>query len=160
MNAVVKVGEVASDEELRSLVEQFAEAESYFFLRWPHKVSGFCRSLPPEFPSPEGQVFDRNTELRWKRQNQGYSLLLLSAEKELAKAIAQDIFTFDPDDRDCKWKICERNAHPYVPTETRFPRGFDSREIDSKAIKIGQRYFIDSQTSTIHFVALRLIEKP
>ncbi len=139
MSAFVGTRTIESDEELRSLIEQFQGEKSCFFLRWPHKVSGFCKTLPDDFPSPEGQMFDSQKELRWKRQGKGYSVLLLSASE-----VYDD---FEPVGK--AWDIHVQDAHIYPKTETRFPKGINDQQIN-----IGQCFFADPQTATVHFVAL------
>jgi hypothetical protein len=142
MSAFVGTRTVESGEQLRVLIQQFQGEKSYFFLRWPHTVSGFCKTLPEDFPSPEGQVFDSHKELRWKRQGQHFNLLLLSVgDEEIGfKSVGNS------------WQVHEQNVHPYPRAETRFPKGLNYQEFD-----FGQRYFIDSQTGTIHFVSLTFI---
>lgn len=143
MSAFVGTRTVESAEDLRSLLQQHKTEKSCFFLCWPHKVSGFCQTLPSDFPSPEGQLFDSQKELRWKQQGQGYSVLLLSASEKHPdfEAIGE------------AWHVQVQDAHPYPKTETRFPRGLDYREKD---FNIGQRYFSDPETATVHFVALKV----
>lgn len=141
MSGFVGVRNVQSAEELRSLIQEHQSEKSCFFLRWPHKVSGFRKALPDEFPSPDGQMFDSDIELRWKQQGQSYSVLLLSIGKIYA----------DFESVGDQWEVKDQDAHLYSKTETRFPKGIDDQDI-----QIGQRFFTDLQTSTIHFVALKL----
>lgn len=141
MSAFVGTQTVASAEELRSLIQSLQSEKSCFFLRWPHKVSGFCKTLPEGFPSPEGQVFDSQKELRWKQQGTSYSVLLLSASETYDE--------FEPVGK--AWNVHVQDAHIYPGTETRFPKG-----INDQRINISQRYFVDSQTATVHFVALKV----
>lgn len=133
--------QVSSVEELEELLTQKSSQPSYYFLRWAHKVIGFIKQLPPDFPSPEGQMFNAAWELRWKPQKKGYEVLLLSnagAEPEFTK-VGQN------------WDTQLRTAHIYRSTETRFPKEFIADGAD-----IAQRYFLDSQTATVHFVALTI----
>ncbi len=141
MSAFVGTRTVKSAEELRSLIQQFQGEKSCFFLRWPHRVSGFCKTLPDDFPSPEGQVFDSQKELRWKQQGKSYSVLLLSASE------AYD--NFEP--VGTAWDVQVQDAHIYPKTETRFPKGINDQQVN-----IGQRFFADPQTATVHFVALKV----
>lgn len=143
MSASIGTCTVASAEALRALLLQQQTEKSCFFLRWPHKVSGFCKALPSDFPSPEGQLFDSQKELRWKQQGQGYSVLLLSANERHPD--------FEPLGE--SWDVHVQDAHPYPKTETRFPQGLDYMEKD---FDIGQRYFTDPETATVHFVALKV----
>lgn len=138
-------------EELQRLIQSCYRETSYYFLRWKHKVSGILTYLPSDFPSPEGQMFNAELELRWKQNNRGYQVLLLSRNQ------LDSELRFTPIDKD--WKICERNAYFYDIDETKFPQGFTYRDesqknINPKKISIGQRYFQDAKTSTVHFVAL------
>ena len=141
MSAFVGTRVVQSAEELRSLIQQFKGEKSYFFLRWPHKVSGFCKTLPNDFPSPEGQLFDSQKELRWKQRGKSYSVLLLSADE-----VYKD---FDP--VGTAWDAYVQDAHLYPKTETRFPKGIDDQQVN-----VSQRYFADPETATVHFVALKV----
>ncbi|AFZ22168.1 hypothetical protein [Allocoleopsis franciscana] len=145
MNPFVGVKEqLLTVEELKNLLQQSSTQPNYYFLRWPHKVSGIVGQLPNEFPSPEGQMFNYDRELRWKQQGQHFSVLLLSttgAEPGF-KPIGQ------------KWETQQRDAHIYPATETRFPKGLSSTNVD-----VAQRYFMDADTATVHFVALTVAKK-
>ena len=141
MSAFVGTCTVQSPEELRSLIEELRGETSCFFLRWPHKVSGFRKTLPDNFPSPEGQIFDTQKELRWKQQGNGYEVLLLSANG--------DYTGFMPLGE--AWEVDVQDAHLYPKTETRFPKGIDDQQVN-----VGQRFFSDPQTATVHFVALKV----
>ncbi|MBD1821823.1 hypothetical protein H6F51_04835 [Cyanobacteria bacterium FACHB-DQ100] len=138
---------VDSVEELRALIAQYANRPSnYYFLRWPHCVSGMKASLPNDFPSPEGQMFNTALELRWKRQGEGYSLLLLSETLRETEG-----FTAIPGD----WEAINRSAQCHESKETQYPKGFHfGNGIEPKRIQ--QRYFRDRNTATIHFVALTI----
>jgi len=139
MSAFVGVKTAETSDQLKTLIEEVTGSDRIFFLRWPHKVSGLSHALPDDFPSPEGQVFTGDRELRWKAQKQGYSVLLLSN--------ADKVDGFEPIDAD--WETSDRPAHTYPSTETRFPQGLADRNIN-----IEQRYFRDKKTATVHFVAL------
>lgn len=141
MSAFVGTCTVQSPEELRSLIEQLRGETSCFFLRWPHTVSGFRKTLPDDFPSPEGQMFDTQKELRWKQRGNGYEVLLLSASKAYA-----DFMPLGE-----AWEVDVQDAHLYPKTETRFPKGIDDQQVN-----VGQRFFSDPQTATVHFVALKV----
>lgn len=140
MNPFVGVKQV-SLAELRQLLENLSQP-SYYFLRWAHQVKWMVNKLPAEFPSPEGQMFNRDRELRWKPQGQGYSVLLLSisGEEPGFTAVGKN------------WQVQQRNAHIYPSNETRFPKAIDSEKIKN----VAQRYFMDAETATVHFVALTL----
>lgn len=166
-----------SPEALIQLLEKLESTEpSYYFLRWTHRVSGIWQrrleqfpsliedirdrlkanrvneSQPLEaFPSPEGQMFNSQLELRWKQKKANYEVLLLSAADS-----QQDYPDFKPVGN--SWQVVERDAYLYAAeptqTETRFPKKFDYPNI-----KVGQRYFKDTQTAIVHFVALTVSSK-
>ena len=145
MNPFVGVSEqLLTVEQLRNLLQQPSTQSNYYFLRWSHKVSGIVEQLPDEFPSPEGQMFNYDRELRWKQQGQHFSVLLLSTtgSEPGFKPIGQ------------KWETQQRDAHIYPATETRFPKGLSSANVD-----VAQRYFMDADTATVHFVALTVAKK-
>lgn len=170
--------QVLSPQELIQLLEKLeTSAEpSYYFLRWSHRVSGFWqrrfeefpsltedirtrlkvdrvdKSQPLEvFPSPEGQMFNSQLEVRWKKKQANYEILLLSTTGS-----KENYPEFQRVGND--WKVVKRNAHFYgstpTQTETRFPKKFDHQDI-----KIAQSYFMDSQTATVHFIALTVSSK-
>jgi hypothetical protein len=140
--------QVSSVDDLKNLMEHYADPlPSYYFLRWAHCVSGIVSKLPQEFPSPEGQLFNAELELRWKRQGHDYSVLLLSKTLEVAEG-----FTAIPEnrDRDWQWQTQDRAANFNGKTDARFPKGFTYPD----NLTIHQRYFLNAQTATVHFVAL------
>lgn len=143
MNPFVGVStELLSVPELLKLITKLATQPSYYFLRWTHKVSKDWELAPTEtdFPMIEGQMFNQNSELRWKQKRKdSYEVLLLSVAGE-----SPDFIKVDGD-----WQTQDRDAHLYSSNETRFPKGFPSKKLD-----IAQRYFIDKKTATVHFVAL------
>ncbi|YAF96638.1 MAG: hypothetical protein AB3A66_02865 [Nodularia sp. CChRGM 3473] len=134
--------QVSSSDELRKLLQDYYQQPSYYFLRWTHKVSGIVADLPLEFPSPEGQMFNKELEIRWKQNNSGYQVLLLSQN--------QPKTTPDFTSIGKTWKTCDRPAYLYDFDKTQFPKGFSYPH----KLNLGQRYFQDADTSTIHFVAL------
>ncbi|MEC4818778.1 MAG: hypothetical protein SAK29_36720 [Scytonema sp. PMC 1069.18] len=138
MKPFVGVKQVSTKEELEELFKQPSEP-SYYFLRWVDKVSSIVSEI--EDFSTEGQMFNSQMELRWKQRGSGYDVLLLSEIEPEAKLGFQAIGK--------SWQTVDRDAHFYSTTETRFPKG-----ISHKNIKIAQRYFIDSDTATVRFVAL------
>lgn len=136
--------QLSSIEELKELITQRSTPSSYYFLRWAHKVSGIIKQLHQDFPSPEGQMFNEDWELRWKQHKQGYEILILS------KADNEPGFTSVGQ----RWHTELRQAHVYPSNETRFPKEFIT---DNN--KFSQRYFIDEKTATVHFVALAASKK-
>ncbi len=145
--------QVNSAKDLETLIAEFAIRQpSYYFLRWVHRVSGITATLPQNFPSPEGQLFNAKLELRWKRQGTGYSLLLLSEAQDGTdgfEALAGD------------WETMTRSAHCHDSKETQYPKGFQFHGVGPQQIQqIQQRYFCDRRTATIHFIALTIGEKP
>ncbi|MEB3217894.1 MAG: hypothetical protein VKN72_16910 [Nostocales cyanobacterium 94392] len=115
--------------------------ENYYFLRYSHKVSGICLELPADRGEIEGQMFNEVYELRWKKYKTGYEALILSKQEVNIEGF---------DSLAGKWKICDRNAF-WHKQEPKFPKGFIFPE---KQPEINQRYFQDSTTATVHFVAL------
>ncbi|WP_218082210.1 hypothetical protein [Anthocerotibacter panamensis] len=127
--------------QLKSLIAKQFTGQAYFhFLRWPHEVK-WGREISLEKMSPEGQVFDSRCELRWKQRSRGYEVLLLSQEG------LGDGFTQVGQ----QWEAIVRKAHLHDPNETRFPKGFS---YNKDKLKIAQRYFLDKETATVHFIAL------
>jgi hypothetical protein len=136
---------------LQALIERCIAKPAWHCLRWPHTIS-----LGAELPSttaldcPEGQVFNRDRELRWKRRKDTYTVLLLSStsvpDTDL-RALA------NPQHQPQAWQIRNLNDQFYPATETRFPQGITYPE----RLDIGQRYFIDEQTGIVQFVALRAL---
>lgn len=145
MSAFVGTMDNKSEQDLIRIIERLTSETDppCYFLRWPHKVSGFQTQQPTGFPGPEGQMFDHRQELRWRQQGAAeYSILLLSLDPP-------SIEEFQP--LEGQWKTQERKAHVYPPGETRFPR-----QIHHANVNIAQRYFVDDSTATVHFVALTL----
>ena len=140
-----------SRDEVKELLEKLATKESYYFVRSPHAVSGICMKLPEEFfPGFEGQMFNADRELRWKKQGSAYQALLLSR-------VEADLEGFEPIGE--KWEWCDRTAYFHPLDEPKFPKTFvykgeDDEKIVSNNISIGQRYFQEKRTATVHFVAL------
>ena len=171
MNPFVGVcQDLLTETELRELVEQLATAPSYYFLRWSHQVSGIVDKLPDDFSSPEGQMFNCDRELRWKRQNDGYSVLVLSNTGEVPgfKSIIDDPEYAMESDNKSYWKTEQRPAYGYHTNETRFPRSLtypesldvrNNQPSQKNMPKLAQRYFIAKPTATVHFVALT-VEMP
>ncbi|MEG4584073.1 hypothetical protein QUA54_02335 [Microcoleus sp. MOSTC5] len=142
-----------SRDEVKELLEKLATEESYYFVRSPYAVSGICMKLPEEFfPGFEGQMFNAYRELRWKKQGSAYQALILSR-------VEADLEGFEPIDKDCEWQICDRAAYFHRLDEPKFPKSFvykgeNDEKIVSNNISIGQRYFQEKRTATVHFVAL------
>lgn len=119
-----------------------SRSDTYYFLRYVDKVSGFItQDKLPDTLSPEGQMFDKKLELRWKKRGAKYDVLWLGIEEPTNnfKVIAGS------------WQYEDRDALVYPETETRLPKG-----IKSGSVNVGQRYFRDACTDTIHFIALRI----
>ncbi|WP_373542341.1 hypothetical protein [Chamaesiphon sp.] len=143
--ALVGTKTLDSIEELRDLLAQFDPKRCYFG-RWAHKVSGLVKSLDLVLPSPEGQMFCIECELRWKQNSrQGYEVLLLHCDRSVIK------LGFEPVGNG--WLVSAPfPAHQYDSDETRFPQGFHAAE----KMNLQQRYFRDAATDTVHFVAITL----
>jgi len=132
---------------LEQLIQRCLTGDTWYCLRSPAAIT-FHVGLPQgdSLSSPEGQVFSRDRELRWKRQGDEYTVLLLSITEIDDPAL-------QPLDEQQQWLIRDLNANFYPPTETRLPRGVAyPKDLD---LDIGQRYFIDGQTGIVQFVALR-----
>ncbi|GBO53391.1 hypothetical protein APA_1298 [Pseudanabaena sp. lw0831] len=143
MSAFVGISQkLLSADELQNLISKLANDSSYYFLRWANRVSGITKKLG-NFPMLEGQMFNSELELRWKQKGANYEAFLLSST-------AREYPNFEPLDRE--WETEDKDAYFYPPTETRFPKGFDY----PPELKIGQRYFRDKKTATVHFVALTI----
>lgn len=141
--AFVGTKEKLSESELRKLLNNYKGDESYYFLRWVERISGFILDLP-DFLSPEGQMFNADLEIRWKHKDDKYEVLLLSKyDNEYSEfdSFAQT------------WQSEDHNAKFYTATETRFPKEF----IYPPKLNIGQRYFKDRDTGIVHFVALTIL---
>lgn len=149
-------------EDLQKLLEQLKQEETYYFLRSPHAVSGICMKLPEEFPTAEGQMFNTNCELRWKKRKSGYDVLILSKSNLTVGDFKLEGF----EKVSGNWETSDFKAYFYnnkpesrTKFPTKFPKGFifkglNNEEIEPTAISIGQRYFQDKDTATVHFIAL------
>lgn len=158
MTGFVGSKQVSSADNLKKLLGELSpDRQSYYFVRLPHKVSGICLNLPADFPGFEGQMFNEKLELRWKKQGNSYDVLLLSQE-----IVESDEF----EKIEVDWQISDRTAYWYITSENKppaqFPKEFLFLDIDGaqikkpENIKIGQRYFQDKKTGTVHFVALTI----
>lgn len=140
-----------SPDEVKKLLKQLETEENYYFVRSPHAVSGICMKLPDEFSLGfEGQMFNSDRELRWKKQGSAYEALLLSR-------VAADLEGFEAIGENWEW--CDRAAYFHSLDEPKFPKSFiykgeNDERIASENISIAQRYFQDKITATVHFVAL------
>jgi hypothetical protein len=136
---------------LATLINRYVAETAWHCLRWPHTISlGAGLPSTTALDCPEGQVFNRDRELRWKRRQDTYTVLLLSStlvpDTDL-RALA------NPQHQPQTWQIRNLNAQFYPATETRFPQGITYPD----RLDIGQRYFIDEQTGIVQFVALRAL---
>ncbi|MCM1984015.1 hypothetical protein [Lyngbya confervoides] len=139
MNPFVGVKTVESLKELKDVLEDFYKSDSYWFLKWPHEVSGFIdQSLENLKLSHDGQLIHADHEIRWQRKNSHYSLLLLASDYG-----KQDFKSLEGN-----WKIREVSGMVYEPPIPKFAT------LKPSPIQVRQRYFIDARTETIRFVAL------
>ena len=144
--------EAVSQEQLAAVLEQLAAPKSAYFLRWPHRVSGWRSKLPKEFPSPQGQLVTASLELRWQCHNSGYDLLLLSTESVERKADKLPKFKTLANNQ---WQTCLRPVLSYRERIPQYPKRFQYKGINPDHLQ--QRYFRNAQTGLVQFVALALI---
>jgi hypothetical protein len=137
---------VDSTDSLRSLLVKRASGKCWYFACWPHDVSGMTEAIDDVLPSPEGQMFSKEFEMRWKQNiHQGFEVLLLHRKQSVKE------WEFTPVGGN--WEISDPlDAHFYDPRETRFPHEF---KLAGKT-NFQQIYFRDKATATVHFVALML----
>jgi len=134
---------VGSEAALHDLIQRFDPSETYYFLRSLHQVSGIQRGLPAAL-SPEGQIFNASTELRWKTKGQGYDLLWLGqASPDAAMGFMPIKRNWQTDDRPV---LLHQRKTPQYPHLFRYPKGLEKR--------LQQRYFRDANTDIVHFIAL------
>lgn len=152
--AFVGTKNLNSLEELKKFLAEIKQKQDYYFLRSPHKVSGIESELTEEINSAtEGQVFNSQWELRWKKNRSSYNLLLLSQENtDICSQFKPISFEWETEDRKALlYEANDTRDREIRSKETRFPQGFTHTQP-----KIAQRYFLDSQTATVHFVALTI----
>ena len=169
--AFVGTKNINSLEELKQFLADLKQDSNYYFWRSHHEVSGIKLELPEDINSvTEGQAFNSQWEIRWKKKRSKYELLLLSTVEPdqnwefkplIIKRINQQSERIK---EEINWKTEDRKALLYDANETRdrenrsketrFPKGFTHNQP-----KIAQRYFLDSQTATVHFVALTIQQK-
>lgn len=140
----VGVKKPVSVAELLKLIDKLAIERNYYFCRWSHQVSENWETAPEEkhFPMLEGQMFNAQCELRWKRKpNDNYELLLLSIAP-----IESDFIPIGE-----TWETQQRDTYLLSLSNRRFPKNLPEKKDD-----IAQRYFIDKKTATVHFVALTI----
>lgn len=134
---------------LKTIVDRCVGNDSWGFFHSASAFDLFKPGGPVDFSSySEGQLFNSKSELRWKRQEDQYGVLLLSISggdddlQPLGKT----------------WKTEDRKANFYPHTEARFPKALCyPKENDVQQLDIGQRYFIDTQTACVQFVSLRVM---
>ncbi|MEM1253270.1 MAG: hypothetical protein AAGI69_12620 [Cyanobacteria bacterium P01_H01_bin.21] len=143
--------ETVSQEQLVSVLKQLAPSQSAYFLRWPHRVSGWRSTLPKEVLSPQGQLVTANLELRWQRHGNRYDLLLLSASS--LKTEVKELLKFQSLANN-QWQTCLRPVLPYRERIPQYPKRFQYKGINPDQLQ--QRYFRNAQTGLVQFVALAL----
>ena len=136
-----------ADKSLRQLIDCHTQPGDFFFLRSLHKVSGMVTTLPDTL-SPEGQLFNGITELRWKKRRQSYEILWLGqhapANTEGFTAIQRQWQT-----EDHRASLHDRRT-PQYPNLFQYPPELKDQ--------LWQRYFRDAETGVVHFVALTVHE--
>lgn len=154
----VEYTQIASEQELRNLFPvlsshepQASESvESFFFLRWLHKVSGLVMERPEQL-SPEGQWLSAIAELRWKRDRNGYQLLWLGQQSATTTQPFSDLEWSAIDrawETDDKRVLLHDRRTPQFPHLFNYPIRLENR--------LRQRYFRDAHTDMVHFVALTI----
>lgn len=129
-----------NEKALRTLINDCVAGDCWYFLRSPHGVSGIKHGKPNEFRDAEGQIFNTERELRWKRHGDTYHVLVLSATA----------FNTNLEVLGQNWEMQDLNANVYTQTETRLPKTLHyPNDLD-----VGQRYFIDAETGIVQFVAM------
>jgi hypothetical protein len=136
-------------ENIQEFLEDCQTTTSRYFLRWPGRVSGFEANLPPDELSPEGQLFDGDRELRWRRKDESYSVLLLSDVDSVEANQPLNLHGQSFQAIGTNWETRTWNAHVYSDTETRLPA-----VVSSNGVNVHQRHFIDQTTATVRFTAL------
>jgi hypothetical protein len=152
--------QLVSSQEINTLIDKLPNSQSYYFLRYSYGVSGVCMEFPVDRGEIEGQMFNAICELRWKKYKTGYEVLLLSKQEFKLDGFEK----LGDNGREIYWQICDHNAYWHELDEARYPRGFifkgkNNQPIKREDISIKQRYFKDSATATVHFVALAINEK-
>jgi hypothetical protein len=137
---------IASVEELKRLIGQYAGDTAGYFLRWSHRVSGIVSQLPDDFAQAEGQVFNPQLELRWKRAGQGYSVLLLSQDDGIVESGFMPLAG--------TWQVQIHGALTHDPRNPQYPKPFKYEGVDRQSIR--QCYFRNADTGNVHFIALTL----
>jgi hypothetical protein len=159
--------------ELQNLISELVIEPSYYFFRRTHAVSGIKEQPPTndDFSTMiEGQMFNHQFELRWKRKaRDSYEVLLLTIAdnhnnfiplKEISEK-NKEPWRIEPNNQE-KFPSYAYPAYGYRPDETRFPKeliyppnlNIRLKDENKKYPKLAQRYFIDNETSTVQFVAL------
>ncbi|MGF1524265.1 MAG: hypothetical protein ACFBSF_18245 [Leptolyngbyaceae cyanobacterium] len=135
---------------LQALMQHCGGEKSWHFLRWPHKVKlEFGQPHSVDFDCTEGQVFNQDCELRWKRKEDNYEVLVLATDFFADQALKRLGEMWTTQDLSCDF---------FLPTETRLPKGITyPKGFDVKQRHFGQRYFINDATGTVHFIALRAL---
>lgn len=136
-----------TDRYLRELIDRYTQTGTCFFLRSLHQVSGIITALPEKL-SPEGQLFNANVELRWKKRRRGYELLWLGQQAP------EDSSTFTTIPR--QWQTEDHPALLHDRRTPQYPNLF--KYPDNLKSQIRQRYFRDQETGIIHFIALTVHE--
>lgn len=137
---IVRSWSKASLSDLKTQLQSFS---FHYFLRSPHRISGIVSEITDDdFSASEGQAFNKDIEIRWKRKGDRYDLLWLGTKEPSHNfsSIAGD------------WVYEDRNALLYPDTETKLPKSVKY----PKSLDIGQRCFGDRRTGIIHFTALRV----
>ncbi|MFM7448360.1 MAG: hypothetical protein ACKO24_07170 [Leptolyngbyaceae cyanobacterium] len=148
-NAFVGTRSLESDAALITLLQDCSAVPRYYFLRWVHQVEWTTEIPSANFPSPEGEMITPQFEIRWKKVQQGYDVLLLAVGEPSQIPTAFEPLPFN-------WEVSEPLAVHLLgqgaEQDMRFPRNL----YYPPTLNLQQRYFQDQQTGTVHFVARTL----
>ena len=148
-NQYVGVSYLADIAAVTQWVNELIGSDGYLFFDGRIRFIVHQLSEPPDegLNCPEGQAFNQNKELRWKRASRRLMscCCFLSQKKRSRLPIAQFSAIGS------SWETKALDAKSYPATETRFPKKITIPE----GLDLGQRYFIDAETACVQFIALR-----
>lgn len=143
---------VDSGADLTQLLQDLPASHRQYFLCWAHetqwvpRAAGGAAILPGNFPSPTGEMFTPDYEVRWQASGSGYEVLLLDAGDQPPIRSQFQPLPFD-------WQVSDP-----LPThllgkgeaqDVRYPKDLAY----PTELKLEQRYFHHKQSGTVHFIA-------